>query len=190
MRKILSLRHICILNFKRSIYYHKNKYQYQYKLLENALYQCFRLNITNQLNEIYYRNSFDDISILTTNRKILKSTKKLRKTAHLYSLVQNDYEQQLPYHTQSNWSIFTNKFKLQRTLSSQNETISLPQSPLSNNNNDHPMKNLVLNILTSSTKLIDLLDFPSLNNNHLLNYDMKTIINTYKLDLVDSSNQI
>jgi hypothetical protein len=52
------------------------------------------------------------------------------------------------------------------------------------------MKNLALAMLISPTKLHDLLDFPSLNNNYLLYDDMKTTMNTYNLEGTDSSNEI
>ncbi|CAF1178944.1 unnamed protein product [Rotaria sordida] len=188
-RNILSLRHICILKFKRSIIYHQNQKQLtQHDLLEYALQQCFHINFHENinLNELFSRKSLDDISLIN------KKTKKSRKTSNICLSIQNNIEQPIQY-TQSNWSIFTNKFKYQRTLNLQHETIilstSLPQSSLLSINN-HPMKNLALIILKSSTKIDELLDFPSLINNHLLYDDMKKAMNTYNLDGIDSSNQI
>jgi hypothetical protein len=191
--QVLSLRQLCILQFKRSIIYHQNQKQStQYDLLENALQQCFHLNFNRDMNsnELLYRKSFDDMSL--SNKKMSKSTKKSRKTSNIFSSMQNDIEQQ-SQHTQSSWSIFTNKFKHQRIPNTQQEAVllstSLPQSPLSTNES-HPMKNLALAILMSPTKLTDLLDFPSLNNNPLLYDDMKTVMNAYNLEGTDSSNQI
>ncbi|CAF2766046.1 unnamed protein product [Rotaria sp. Silwood2] len=190
---VFSLRHLCILTFKRSIIYHQNRKQLtQHDLLEHALQQCFQINLNGYIssNDLFYRKSLEDISL--TNKKTIKSTKKSRKTSNVCSSIQNDFEQSI-HHTQSNWSIFTNKFKHQRTSSSQQELVilstSLPQSSLLSNY-DHPMKNLALIILKSPSKLDDLLDFPSLINNHLLYDDMKTVMNTYNLDGIDSSNQI
>ncbi|CAF3656344.1 unnamed protein product [Rotaria sp. Silwood1] len=171
---VLSLRHLCILKFKCSIiYYHNKKQLTQHDLLEHALQQY-------------------DISLI--NKKLLKPTKKSRKNLNICSSIQNDIEQPIQ-HTQSNWSIFTNKFKYQRTSSSQQQesmilSTNLSQSSSLLSNYDHPMKNLALIILKSPNKLDDLLDFPSLNNNSLLYDDMKTIMNTYNLDEIDSSNQI
>jgi ankyrin repeat protein len=190
LNSILSLRHICIINFKRSIIYHQNQKQLtQHELLENALQQCFRIHINRDIdsNELSYRKSLDDISI--SNKKPSKSIKKTRKTSHIFSSTSNDIEQQ----QQSSWSIFTNKFKPQRILNTQQELVhtstSVPQSPILTNE-FHPMKNLVLAILLSPRKLDELLDFPSLNNNHLLYDDMKTIMNAYNLEEIYSSNQI
>jgi len=190
--QIFSLRHLCILAFKRSIIYHRNQKQLsQHELLENALQQCFQININGEIgsNEIFHRKSLDDLSI--SNKKPPKATKKSRKTSTIYSSVQNDIEQ----HTQSSWTIFTNKFKYQRTSNSQQEptilsTSSSPPSSSIITNYDHPMKNLALAMLISPTKLHDLLDFPSLNNNYLLYDDMKTTMNTYNLEGTDSSNEI
>jgi ankyrin repeat protein len=191
--QVLSLRHLCILQFKRSIIYHQNQKQStQHELLEQALQKSFHINLNREIDsiELSHRKSSDDISI--SNKKTSKSTKKSRKTSTILSSIQNDIEQQ-PQHTQSSWSIFTNKFKHQRTSNTQQEPIilstSLPQSPISTNA-PHRMKNLALAILLSPTKLDDLLDFPSLNNNHLLYDDMKTVMNAYNLEGTDSSNQI
>jgi ankyrin repeat protein len=188
--KIFSLRHLCIISFKRSIIYHQNQKQStQHNLLENALQQCFHIKLNREINstELLYRKSLDDISI--SNKKTSKSSKKSRKTSNIFSSIQTDIEQQ----TQSSWSIFTNKFKHQRTSNVQQEPIilssSLSQSSVSTNEY-HPMKNLALAILLSPTKLDDLLDFPSLNNNSLLYDDMKTVMNAYNLEGTDSSNQI
>ncbi|CAF1082015.1 unnamed protein product [Rotaria magnacalcarata] len=185
--KILSLRQICILSFKRSIIYNRNKKQLpQHDLLENALQQCFQISSNENMgsNELLYRKSLDDISI-SSSKKNFKSSKKSRKST-------NDLEQQAQ-HMQSSWSIFTNKFKHQRSTNSQQGPLilstSLPPSP-SLTNHDHPMKNLALTILKSSTKLDDLLDFPSLTNNSLLYEDIKTVIITYNLEGNDSSNEI
>jgi Tfp pilus tip-associated adhesin PilY1 len=157
-----------------------------------ALQQCFRIHLNRDIDssELSYRKSLDDISI--SSKKTSKSTKKSRKTSNIFASTSNDIEQQ-QQHTQSSWSIFTNKFKPQRTLSTQHESTSpsssVPQSPTLNLEY-HPMKSLALTILLSPRKLNDLLDFPSLNNNHLLDDDMKTIMNAYNLEEVDSSNQI
>jgi len=190
---ILSLRHICIVNFKRSIIYHQNRKQLtQHELLEMALQQCFRIHLNRDIDssELSYRKSLDDISI--SSKKTSKSTKKSRKTSNIFASTSNDIEQQ-QQHTQSSWSIFTNKFKPQRILNTQQESsnpsATLPQSPVLNNE-FHPMKNLALAILLSPRKLDELLDFPSLNNNPLLLDDMKTVMNAYNLEEIDSSNQI
>ena len=194
LKPILSLRHLCILYFKRSIIYHRNKIQSaQHTLLCNALRQCFQIhpNIDNECNDTFYRKGFDDISI--TNKKALKS-KKSRKTLNSSSSIQNNIEQHVQQ-TQSNWSILPNRFKIHRTLSSQQELntllINSPQSSSSLlTNHDHPLKNLALQMLRSSSKLNDLLDFPSLDNSQLLDDDMKTVMNDYNLSIIDSSNQI
>jgi hypothetical protein len=183
--QILSLRQLCILSFKRSIIYHqKQKQSSQHDLLENALQQCFHINLHRDIGLIdtSYRKSLDDISIL--NKKSTKTTKKTRKPSIL-----NDLDQ----HSQSSWSIFTNKFKPQRTSNTQQESINPstnfpPSSALTSSL--HPMKNLAIGILISPTKLDELLDVPSLHNNPLLYNDMKTTMNTYNLDGTDSSNQI
>jgi hypothetical protein len=184
--QVLSLRHLCILSFKRSIIYHQHQRQStQHDLLENALQQSFQININFELNrpdELFHRKSLDDLSFST--KKSSKSTKKSRKTS---SSIQTDLES----HTQSSWSLFTNKFKHQRTLQQEsiNLSTSLPQSSILTTY-FHPMKNLAIAMLKSPTKLDDLLDFPSLNNNHLLYDDMKTAMITYNLEGTDSSNQI
>jgi hypothetical protein len=187
--QILSLGHICIMHFKRSINYHHNQKQStQHELLENALQQCFHINLNREIDsiELLHRKSLEDLSI--SNKKPPKSRKKSRKTSNIFSSIQNDIEQQ--QHTQSSWSIFTNKFKHQRTSNSQQEPIILSTSLLQSNQS-HPMRNLALAILLSPTKLHDLLDFPSLKNNtHLLYDDMKTVMNIYNLEGPDSSNQI
>lgn len=190
--KILSLRQICIISFKRSIKYQRNTRQLtQHELLENALQQCFQINPCEYVgsNDVFDRKSLEDFSSIN-NKKNSKSNKKSRKTSN--STMQSDIDQHVQ-HTQSSWSIFTNKFKYQRSISTQQElpvlSTSLPQSPLLTNN-DHPMKNLALMILKSPTKIDDLLDFPSLNRNPLLYEDMKTAMITYKLEGNDSSNEI
>lgn len=194
--KVLSLRQLSIIKFKRSIIYHQNKKQLtQHDLLENGLQQCFQISTHGnmELNEITYIKSLDDLPSIT-NKKTLKATKKSRKTSNIYSTIQNEMEQPVQQ-TQSGWSILTNKFKSQRTSSSpqQQESIilsaSLPQSSILSND-DHPMKHLALILLRSPNKLDNLLDFPSLTNNPLLIEDMKTVMNNYNLDGIDSSNQI
>ncbi|CAF3710189.1 unnamed protein product [Adineta steineri] len=186
--QIYSLRQLCILSFKRSIIYHQNQKQLsQHELLENALQQIFHININGDTaaastTELSDKKSFDDLSGI--NKKNSKTIKKSRKTLNIYSTIQHDIEQ----HAQSSWSIFTNKFKPQRTSTAQQESTSTPTVIT---NHEHPMKNLALAILISPSKLDDLLDFPSLNNNnHLLLEDIKTAMNNYKLDGADSSNEI
>lgn len=165
--QVLSLRQICILNFKRSIQYHRTGKQIsQRELLEHALQQIFHIDLHRpiDLNEIAFRKSLDDISILA--KKSSKTTKKTRIEPTM----------------QSSWSLFTNKFKSSRTSS--NSTDGSLDKPV------HPMKNLVLMMFFSRKKLDDLLDFPSLIDNHYLDEDLKIISNVYHLQRTDASNQI
>ncbi|CAF1110945.1 unnamed protein product [Adineta ricciae] len=186
---VLSLRQLCVLAFKRSIVYHQNQKQLsQHDLLENALQQTFHVSPNNELQSIEpgHRKSLDDLSI--GNKKSLKTTKKSRKTSTIiYSSMQNDLEQQ---HTQSTWSIFNKKFKLQRLSNYPNSSSNQPQVlPLTDEG--HVMKNLALFILVSPSKIDELLDFPSLGTmQHLLDEDIKSAINNYNLEGTDSSNEI
>ena len=164
--QVFSLREISILNFKRSIQYHRTgRPLTQRELLEHALQQTFHIDLhrSMDMNENSYRKSLDDIS--TLSKKF--NTKKSRKIEPTM---------------QSSWSIFTNKFKTIRTPS--NAIDASLEKPI------HPMKNLVLMIFLSRKKLDDLLDFPSLNDNHFLDDDLKTILNAYHLQRTDASNQI
>jgi ankyrin repeat protein len=203
-KHVLSLRHTCILYFKRSINYQRNQRQpTQHDLLENALQQTFQItsdrdsiNIKeNQTIESSIGKSLDDISLLQQPNKYQKNVKtikshdkKLRKTASIFSTATsstNKWSSQIDLqHTQSTWSALANKFKGQRLPP---VTTSIQQTPLDQQTNleqistINPMKNLALDLLTSSSKLDNLLDFPSLNNNHLLNEDLKMSMNTYNL---------
>jgi ankyrin repeat protein len=211
-KQIHSLRHLCILSFKRSIIYHRNQRQLtQHDLLENAFQQTFQITTNTDLANIgengsieySYGKSLDDISLLQQSNKYQKNVKptknpdkKLRKTSNIFSPTtatsdkwssQNDLQ-----HTHSTWSVFTNKLKGQRAppgttypqqKSLEQQTNSLQSLTL------NPMKNLALAILKSPSKLDDLLDFPSLNNNRLLNEDLNMSMNTYHLLAADSSNQ-
>jgi len=212
-KQVLSLRHICILYFKNSIIYHRNQRQAsQHDLLENALQQTFQIILYKDLTNIKENNtieysigkSLDDISLLQQQQqsnkyqKNAKSTKnqdkKMRKTSTIFSTTsstnkwssQNDLQ-----HTQSTWAVLTNKLKGQRVpptpTNAQQTALEHPidSSQLSTTN---PMKNLALKLLTSPSKLDSLLDFPSLDNNHLLNDDLKMSMNTYNLLEINSLN--
>ena len=155
---ILSLRQWCIVNFKRSIIYHQTQKQLtQHELLETAFQQCFHIHLNRDfdLNELPYRKSLDDISI--SAKKTPKSSKKSRKTSNIFSLIPAENE---PQSTQSSWSIFTNKFKPQRTSSSQQEPVSPSANSPPSSNESHPMKNLALTLLFSPRKLADPPRFP------------------------------
>ncbi|UJR09625.1 hypothetical protein I4U23_013859 [Adineta vaga] len=185
---ILTLRQLCILAFKRSLIYQRNQKQLsQHELLENALQQTFHINSNTELQsiDVAHRKSLDDLVI--GNKKTSKTTKKSRKTTStIYSSVQNDFEQ----HTQSSWSIFNKKSKLPRPVNTPNESIHLSQILLLTND-DHPMKNLALTLLTTPTKLDALIDFPSLNTHqYLFDEDIKTTMNNYNLEGNDLSNEI
>ena len=169
--QILSLRQICILNFKRSIQYHRiGKQSSQRELLEQALQQTFHLELPRSIdfNENSYRKSLDDIS--TLSKKSSKKSRKLPKEIE-------------PPSMHSSWSIFTNKFKNTRMSSNQTDATSLEKK-------SHPMKTLLLMIFLSPKKLEKLLDFPSHLNNHLLEEDLKMILSAYHLQQADVSNQI
>lgn len=169
---VLSLRQICILNFKRSIVYHRSVRQgSQRELLEQALQQTFHLELPRSIdvNEISYRQSLDDIS--TLSKKSLKKSRKLPKELDASSVP-------------TSWSIFTNKFKTNRTSSNPTDNTSSLEKK------SHPMKHLLLMIFLSPNKLDKLLDFPSRQNNHLLEEDLKMIMSAYHLQHADVSNQI
>lgn len=201
--QVLSLRQICVLTFKRSIVYQRNRPQpTQRELFENALQQTFQIisqrkisTITeNQLIEKPIRQSFDDFSLLHQHQsnkyqKNLKSTKnqdkKMRKTANIFptttttSSTNNKWSSQIDLqHSHSTWSTLTNKFKSQRLPTTTVNTLSLPSIK---STTMHPMKLLAYDLLTSPVKIDYLLDFPSLNNNPLLYEDLKMSVNKYNL---------
>jgi hypothetical protein len=209
---VLSLNHICIIYFKRSIIYQRNHRQLtQHDLLENALQQIFQITSyrdlkDNRFIEYSIGKSLDDISLLQQQQqsnkyqKNLKSTKihekKMRKTANIFSTTTastNKWSSQIDLqHTHSTWSVLTNKFKGQRLPPIITSAQQIPldqQTNLLQISTINPMKNLALDLLTSPSKLDNLLDFPSLNNNHLLNEDLKISMNTYKLSETDLINQ-
>jgi len=189
-RTVLSLRQISIIKFKGSIVYHRHQQQLtQQELLINALKQTFRLDQPQQqIEPSSLGKSFDDISILQhqptkyqKNTKTMKShEKKIRKTASIFASSttnkwssQNDLQQ-----TQSTWSTLANKFKGQRLPP---VTTSTQQIPIDSIHRSNPMKDLALDFLTSPMKIENLIDFPSLNNNLLLDEDLKLSMNTYQL---------
>ncbi|CAF0933834.1 unnamed protein product [Rotaria sordida] len=215
-KQIHSLRHICILYFKRSIIYHRYQQQStQHDLLENALQQTFQIVLHKDLTNIKENKSIeysigkslDDITLLqqqqqqqqqsNKHQKQGKSTKtqdkKTRKTSSIFSTTSttNKWSSQTDLqHTYSTWSAFTNKIKGQRLphvitntqqmpIDEETNSFQLSSSSLSSSLN--PMKNLAFEILTTSTKLDNLLDFPSLKNDDLLNEDLKMSMNKYNL---------
>ncbi len=214
-KQVLSLRHICILYFKRSIIYQRNQRQLtQHDLLENALQQIFQIisyrDSTNMKENRFIESplgkSLDDISLLQQQQqsnkyqKNVKSTKnqdkKIRKTASIFSTATsstNKWSSQIDLqHTHSTWSALTNKFKGQRLPPITTSTQEIPldqQTNLLQVSTINPMKNLALNFLTSPSKLDNLLDFPSLNNNHFLNEDLEMSMKTYQLSGIDLANQ-
>ena len=211
-KQVLSLRHICILRFKNSIIYHQNQRQStQHDLLEKALQETFQISLSTDLSnfkEIHsidypIGKSLDDISLLQQqSNKLQKHSKtpknpekKMRKTSTIFSTTSsstNKWSSQTDLqHSHSTWSVLTHKFKGQRTL----PPFINPQQILLEQPTDslqlsitHPMKTLALTILTSSSKLDDLLDFPSLNNNHFLDDDLKMSMKTYHLLDIHSSS--
>jgi ankyrin repeat protein len=218
-KRTLSLRQICIIHFKRSIIYQRNQRQStQRELLVDALQQTFHIipyrdlpNVKeNRLTENSIGKSLDDISLLHHHQQLqsnkyqknLKSTKnrekKMRKTASIFSTATttsstNKWSSQIDLqHTHSTWSTLTNKFKGQRLPPITTGTQQIPIDQQINSlqlSTTNPMKHLALDLLTSPTKLDHLLDFPSLNNNHLLYEDLKMSINTYNLTGPDVLNQ-
>lgn len=213
--QVLSLRQITVLYFKRSIVYQRTRPQLtQRELFENALQQTFQLTFHRDVStgkeshtvEKSIGKSLDDFSLLHQGQqqankyhKNLKSMKnqdkKMRKTANIFSTTtttatssnnskwssQTDLQ-----HSHSTWSTFTNKFKGQRPPI---VTTNLPSSPLSQSTTIHPMKHLAFDLLISPVKIDYLLDFPSLNNNPLLNEDLKMSMNAYNLLEPDLLNQ-
>lgn len=193
-KQVLSLGQICILNFKRSINYQRNQRQAtQHDLLENALQQTFQIELSrdlvntkeNHLIENSIGKSLDDISYLQHPSKYQKNTKsiknhdkKLRKTTSIFSTTTTSSSQNDLQHTHSTWSTLTNKFKGQRLPPTTTNTQQINLLQISTIN---PMKSLALDILASPLKLDHLLDFPSLNNNHLIDEDLKISMNTYNL---------
>ena len=210
--QVLSLRHICILYFKRSIIYHRNRPQAtQRDLLENALQQTFQIvfnsdstNIKESKKKEYFvGKSLDDISLLqqsTKYQKHIKSAKnqdkKMRKTSGIFSTTSstNKWASQVDLqHSHSTWSVLTQKLKGQRLPPA---TTHIQQTPICEETNplqlssEHPMKNFALEILTSPKKLHSLLDVPSLNHNLLLYDDLKMSMNKYNLLSTDLLNQV
>ena len=169
--QVLSLRHICILYFKRSIIYHRNRPQAtQHDLLENALQQTFQIvfnndstNIKESKKQEHFRGkSLDDISLLqqqqqsTKYQKNIKSAKnqdkKMRKTSGILSTTSSTHKWSphvdLP-HTHSTWSVLTHKLKGQRlspaTTHIQQTSICEETNPLQLLSK-HSMKNFALEI--------------------------------------------
>ncbi|CAF4647023.1 unnamed protein product [Rotaria sp. Silwood1] len=214
-KQILSLRHICILYFKRSIIYHRYQQQAtQHDLLEHALHQTFQIVLHKDLTNIKENKpieysigkSLDDITLLqqqqqqsNKHQKHGKTTKnldkKMRKTSSIFSTTSttNKWSSQTDLqHTHSTWSAFTNKIKGQRL----SHIITNPQHmPIDEETNSlhlssiNPMKNLAFEILTTPSKLDNLLDFPSLKNDYLLNEDLKMSMSKYNLLGTDLVNQ-
>lgn len=157
---VLSLRHLCLLQCKSAMPINRSSSREQ---LEKALRQCFQLN-------------FDENS-LTWKKSVSKSTKKSRKTASIGTTFQFDCEtnQQNP----STWSVWTNKFKTNRssTLSSTDSSVLVLR--------DHPMKQLVIELLHNSTKLSELVDFPFCTENVSLEEDLRRVMTNYNLQRTD-----
>ncbi|UJR36478.1 hypothetical protein I4U23_029201 [Adineta vaga] len=217
-KQVLSLRHLCILRFKNSIVYVRDQRQStQHDLLEKALQETFQISPLNDLTnsnetntmECSFGKSLDDISLLQQQQQLsnkyqknAKGTKnpekKMRKTSTIFSTISssssstNKWSSQIDLqHSPSTWSVLTHKFKGQRTL----PPLINPQQILFEQPTDslqlsaiHPMKNLALKMLIPSTKLEDLLDFPSLNNNQFLNDDLKMSIKTYNILDINATN--
>ncbi|CAM4923268.1 unnamed protein product [Rotaria socialis] len=213
-KQMLSLRDICILNFKRSINHRRYPTQStQHDLLVDALQRTFQivshkdlLNVkTNKLIEYPIGKSFDDISLLqqqqqsTKYQKNVKATKtpdkKMRKTSSIFSTtsVANKWSSQTDLqHSHSTWSTFTNKIKGQRLPHAPTNTLQIPIDEETNSSqllSINPMKNIVFELLISPTKLDNLLDFPSLKNDYLLNEDLKMSMNKYNLLGTDLMSQ-
>lgn len=190
-RALLSLRHISILKFKQSIIYQHQQLTQQ-ELLINGLKQTFQLDQPKeqQIDSLAIGKSLDDISILQhqstkyqKNTKTIKHhEKKIRKTASIFAPSTNKWSSQIDLQhqqTQSTWSTLANKFKGQRLppVTANTQQISIDHHTHRHN----PMKDLALDFLTSPMKIENLIDFPSLNNNALLDEDLKLSINTYQL---------
>ncbi|CAF1138074.1 unnamed protein product [Adineta steineri] len=165
----------------------------------------------NNSNDYSPSKSLDDISLLqqqqhsTKYQKNVKSTKnqdkKMRKTSTIFSTTTsssssssstNKWPSQIDLQpTHSTWSVLTHKLKGQRLLPTPTNT---PQIALRQQTNSvqssriNPMTHLALKILTSPKKLHSLLDFPSLNNNQLVNEDLKMSMIIYNLLDTNSSN--
>ena len=200
-KEVLSLRQICILQFKRSIIYQRNERQLtQRELLENTLQETFHLTPSRDLPSIKENaigKSLDDISLLHQQQqsnkyqKNLKSNKfhekKMRKTATIFSPATTANKWPAPIDlqpTQSTWSALTNKLKGQRSsamATSAPQILSSQQINSLQSSSIHPMQDLALQLFISPTKLDQLLDFPSLNDNPLLDEDLKMSTDTYHL---------
>ena len=196
IRPVLSLRQLCVLFLKRSLHRpHRTRPWTCRDLVENALHQCFQLNVNGEylLTEVSHRKSLDDLT--TMNKKSFKSAKtpekKSRKTPNMMGPTQLELDP--TQHSQSTWSLLTNKFKHQRTSSANQELTKLSTSSPSSSAlivPHHPMRHLALALLNSPTRLNDLLDFPSLNRSPYLESDLKATVHNYNLKRSDSSNQI
>ncbi|CAF3804525.1 unnamed protein product [Rotaria magnacalcarata] len=213
-KQMLSLRDICVLNFKRSINHRRYPTQStQHDLLVNALQRTFQIVShkdlfsvkTNKSMEYPIGKSFDDISLLQQQQqsskyqKNVKPTKnpdkKMRKTSSIFSTtsVANKWSSQTDLqHSHSTWSTFTNKIKGQRLPHAPTNTLQIPIDEETNSSqllSINPMKNIVFELLISPTKLDNLLDFPSLKNDYLLNEDLKMSMNKYNLLGTDLTSQ-
>ncbi|CAF2385393.1 unnamed protein product [Rotaria sp. Silwood2] len=217
-KQILSLRHICIIYFKRSIIYHRYQQQAtQHDLLENALQQTFQIVLHKDLTHIKENKpiehsigkSLDDITLLQQQQQqqqqsskhqkhgktIKNPDKKMRKTSSIFSTTStnNKWSSQTDLqHTHSTWSVFTNKIKGQRLPHVITNTQQMPIDEEINTiqlSSINPMKNLAFEMLTTPTKLDNLLDFPSLKNDYLLNEDLKMSMSKYNLLGIDLVTQ-
>ena len=207
--QVLSLRQICVLCFKRSIVYQRNRPQLtQRELLENALQQTFQLTFhrdsstgkENQTIEKPIGKSLDDFSLLHRGQQqsnkyhknvksIKNQDKKMRKTANIFSTTTTTITGTSS--TSSKWSSQTDLQHPQSTWSTFTNklkgqrlpivTTNTPSPPSTQSATIHPMKHLAFDLLISPVKIDYLLDFPSLNNNPLLYEDLKMSISTYNL---------
>jgi hypothetical protein len=197
--RVLSLRECSILKFKRSLVYHRYRRQpRQIDLLKQALQDMLE---SFEIVPVHSTQSFDDLSLSnkhasSTNngKKFLFSKhdeRKLRKpitmipinqsTMNTISSIDNVYSSVDSPSTASQRLTSMNFFKRQRTPSiTWNKRSSLSeQSSLVRVR--HPMTNLVQRLISHTTRLDELLDFPSLTSNRLLANDLQLSIETYNL---------
>lgn len=210
-KEVISLRHICILNFKRSINY--DRYHPQpthYDLLVNALQQTFQIvsnkdflnakpNRSNDYSPV--GKSLDDMSALqqqsASKSKTLKPVKnpdkKSKKSPSIFSStsVANKWSSQTDLQPSiSTWSAFTHKIKGQRLTHIPVSTFHVAiDEEIDSSQSINPMKNLAFAFLTSTTKLEHLIDFPPLKNDDLLYEDLKLSMSKYHLLEIASSSQ-
>ncbi|CAF0841588.1 unnamed protein product [Didymodactylos carnosus] len=194
---MFSLKQLCILKWKKSIVHDNTNDHIQtpYDLLIKSFHQCFNINsispVEKSIDTIEHQQSLvthysslsgtslsDSINNITSTsksstnkRNMISNTKKSAlSTNETRSISQTDIQPQ-----QSSNSTFTNRFK------QNNNKKSIVEQEITESH-QHDMKNLVLNILSSVSKLDSIINYPNLNSNsRLIHEDLQHSIYSYKL---------